>query len=190
MSFNADLTARMQAALDAGAPYYLFADIDHPDGMVRLWTGIGLIEWDGETYIGRGRLGTLSQVETSSVLQIADRTLRLSGLDPTQGDFLSADVRGRVAEFAIGCVVKGKVVRDPYLVDRVLMDAQKLPVDENGMVAVEISGFSGLWTLQRAQNLAWSAEQSKVDDPDETGFDFIPSLVNKDTKWKALPPEE
>lgn len=188
MSFGVGVTARMQAALAAGAPLYLFADIDHPDGMVRLWSGTGDIVWDGETYIGRGRLGTLSQVESGSALQINDRLMTLAGVDPTQTQFLSADVRNRVASFALGCVEGGKVVRDPYLIDEILMDSQSLPVNEGGQMMIQITGYSGLWTLQRPQNLAWSSEQAKTEYPDETGFDFIPSLTNKDTAWLQVAP--
>lgn len=183
MSFGIGVTARMQAALKRGAPIYLFADIDHPDGYVYLWSGTGDIVWDGRTYIGRGWLGALSQVEAGSALQINDRVLVLQGVDPTQTQFLSADVRNRIASFALGCVERGKVVRDPYLLDEILMDSQSLPIDERGRMSIHITGYSGLWTLQRPQNLAWSSEQAKTEYPSETGFDFIPSMVNKDTKW-------
>lgn len=173
----------MQAALDAGAARHLFAIIDHPDGMVYLWSGTGEIEWDGNTYLGRGALGGWGQVQSGSTLQISDRTLTLRGIDPEQTQFLSANVRNRIAQLYLGCVVDGVVVPDPYLIEEVDMDSQSLPIDERGRMSVQITAYAGLTTLQRAQNKAWSSEEAKSVYPDEIGFDLIPQLQNKETKW-------
>lgn len=180
------LTAAMQAGIEQGFPRYVFAEIDHPNGMVRAWGGVGDIEWNGSTWKGVGALGRLSQVERSTELQIADRTITLRGVDPDASNYLSGSVRKRVAKFWIALLhpVTRTVVPDPYLIDEVQMDSQSLSNGEDGNLEVNITGYSGLWTLQRAQNLAWSTEQAQAAYPGDTGFDQIPSLVNKDTKWR------
>lgn len=184
MSVGVGLTARMQQAIKEGRPLYLLAAIDHPDGFVYLWSGTGDLVWDGNTYVGRGALGSLGQIEESSELEIGQRVMTLKGVDPEATQFLAANVRNRTATFWLACLDRqGKVIRDPYLLEEVLMDGQSLPVDEQGRVSVQITAYSGFWNLERAQDIAWSTEEAKLDYPDETGFDMIPSLVNKETKW-------
>lgn len=178
------LSAAMQKAIKDGLPIYMFAEIDHPDGMVHIWSGVGDIEWDGATWVGRGQLARLSQIQSTQEMTISERTMVLRGVDPSTLEFLSANVRNRVATFWLGCVRKGKVVRDPYLIDELLMDAQSFPVSENGEAAIVITGFSGLWTLERPQEIAWSTEEAKLEYADETGFDLIPALASKEVRWR------
>lgn len=183
MSVGYGLTARMQKHIKAGGPLYLFGELDHPDGMVRLWTGIGDIEWNGETWLGRGKLARLGQVQSSEELMISDRVMSIVGVDPAQLSLLTGNVRNRVATFWIAGVDRGRVIADPYLLDEVLMDAQAFPVDENGQASIVITGFSGIWTLERAQEIVWSSEEAKTEYPAETGFDLINELAQKEVRW-------
>lgn len=174
----------MQAALGRGAPLYLFGQIDHPDGMVYLWTGIGSIEWDGNTYTGKGRLATIGQINKTQELTLDQRVMRLAAVNPDDLALLTAAIRNRTATIYLGAVEDGAVVADPYLLDEITMDSQSFPVDESGVASIQLTGFAGIWTLERALSIAWSSEEAKKEYPDETGFDLIPLLVNKDTSWK------
>lgn len=184
MSFGIGLTARMQSALRRGLPLYLFGQIDHPDGFVYLWTGIGSIVWEGNTYIGKGRLASIGQISNSRELNIDQRVMRLAAVNPEDLTLLTGAVRNRTATIYIGAVENGVVVADPYLLEEITMDSQSFPVDDSGMVAVQITGFAGIWTLERALSIAWTTEEAIKEYPDETGFDLIPSLIDKDTSWK------
>ncbi len=185
MSFGIGLTPDMEDALAGGAALYLFAEIDHPDGVVHLWNGVGDVEWNGDTYSGKGALGWLSAQQQSTDLHIQDRVMTIRGVDPAELAFLTGNVRGRDALFWLGCLDRwGRVVPDPFVIDEIVMDSQTFPVSDRGEASIQIRGFSGLWTLERAQNIAWSTEEAKLTYPDETGFDMIPTLVNVEVKWK------
>lgn len=188
MSFGVGLTASMQKALKEGVPVFLVGAIDHPDGMVRAWSGIGDLIWNGETFYGKGDLGGITQVSQSQELEIQDRTIYLRGVNPDQLAFVTSNVRNRIATFWLACVRAGnKIVRDPVLLDEMEMDGQSFPVDERGNAMIKITAFSGLWTLERAQNVAWSPEEAKRAYPEETGFDMIPTLQNREVLWKRVP---
>ena len=60
-----DLTSEVLAALAPGSRprEALFLQGDFASGILRLWTGLGPIDWDGHTWAGTGDLVAISTIE-------------------------------------------------------------------------------------------------------------------------------
>lgn len=179
------LTSRMQEAVTSGWQLALLAAVDHPSGFFYAWTGVGLLEWDGHTWIGVGVLGGAGPVKRTSELQIQEIQLRLTGIPPEQARWLSSVVRGREAQLWLAAIspTDGQVVRDPYPLVLSLMDYQTYQIDESSAPQLSIVGQTGFYTLDRALDEVWSTEAQRGRDPTDTGLDQMAVLANQTVNW-------
>ncbi len=174
----------MSRALRANAPLCLLAEIDHPDGMFRCWTGIGELDYAGVKWTGIGNLGRVGPARQTVELQIQDVNFVLSGCDPETVALLSNSVRNRPAKLWLACLdEKERIVPDPYEMIDALMDYQTFTATEEGECLVTIMARSGFYTLERAINDCWTDEDQKKRFPDDTGLAYIGELQNQEVKW-------
>lgn len=179
------VTAEMRAALKARLPVALLCEIDHPDGVVNVWSRAGTLSYDGKSWTGLGALGRVGQVGSSVEFGIRQIVFELRGVPVQATEFLSSNVRGHTADLWIACIKPNRrVVPDPLLIANALLDYQTLSVPTDGRVTIQLIGVVGLYELDRAQNLAWSHEQQKRSYPTDTGLSLIPSLTNKEVQWR------
>jgi hypothetical protein len=175
----------MRAALEAKKPLALLAEIDHPDGMVRVWSRTGTLTYAGHDWDGLGILGRISPIGTSKTLSIHEVSFQLAGVPAKALEFLSANIRNRIATVWLAAIgPKRTVIPDPLQVMEARLDYQTYAVDDNGMATIALNGQVGLWTLERAVDLVWSREEIIKTYSDETGHDLIPALAQKDIIWK------
>lgn len=181
------LTARMAAALKSGAPIGLLAEIEHPDGTARLWTGVGKLSYNGFTWTGAGTLGAVTPVKQSSDVTIQEINFVLSGIDASAVAGLSDNVRNLSGRTWFACFDdKGMVVPDPYLVVDAQLDYQTLSIADDGSATISITARTGFYTLERGIDEAWTPENQKLTYPDDTGLDMISGLQNQDIQWTPV----
>lgn len=179
------VNARLRKALKRGAPPVMLAEIDHPDGMVRVWSGVGTLDHGGYDWTGLGVLGKVEPIESSIDLNIRDFRLTLRGIPQQATEFLSANVRNRTANVWLSALDKHmRVIEPKLLVANGVMDYQTLDVSEAGQVTISISVISGIWQLASAIDQAWSTEEQIKQYPGDTGFDDIPGLVDRQSNWR------
>ena len=179
------LTRRMAEALVKNYQRIILCEIDHPDGMFRAWSGIGTLDYDGEDWIGLGVLGTIAPVKATTALMIQEVVFSLSGIDAQTLALLDGHVRNREATVWLACMdERGLVVADPWQLLVAQMDYQQFEASEDGTSRVSIIARSGFYTMERALNEVWSPENQKLTYPDDTGFDKLPTLQNKELVWK------
>lgn len=180
------LTLRMAQALKAGATLIVLAEINHPDGPGRFWTGIGQLVWNGTTFFGSGRLGTISAVKQTSDVSIQEISFALVGVDSDIAADLESTVRNHAGKAWLACLNdKEQVIPDPYQFVDSELDYQTLTAGEDGQVMIAITARMGFYTLERGVNEGWTPENQKRLYPDDSGLDMIPGLQNQDVQWKA-----
>lgn len=178
------LTQAMADALRDGRPLALLAEINHPSGVARFWTGVGDIVYNGFTFTGAGRFGTVAPVMRTSDLAIQEVVFSLSGVLPEEAAELETDVRNEIATVWLACIGEhGEIVASPYQLLSALLDFQSLSVGEEGEAILSITGRTGFYTLERAIEESWTAEDQKQIYPTDTGFDMVASLQNQDVQW-------
>lgn len=177
------ITTRLAAALKNRLPLALLAEIEHPDGTARFWTGIGLLEWNGYTWTGSGTLGQITPIKQTSTLAIQELVFALAAVDPEVVATLSDDVRNRAGRVWLTCIGPGKTVIDPYQIVDSELDYQSFTADADGKVIIAITARTGFYTLARALDESWTSEEQHVVYPTDSGLDLISALQNQELQW-------
>jgi len=177
------MTYRMAEHLRRRRAIALLAEIEHPDGTARFWTGIGKLYWQGSTWTGSGRLGTVTPIKQTSALAIQEIQFQMSGVDVEIAAGLNDNVRNLSGKVWLAGIWKRAVVADPYLILDSELDYQQFDVDDQGNASITITARSGFYQLQRNIDEAWTSEEQKTIYPGDTGFDLIPGLQNQDIIW-------
>jgi hypothetical protein len=157
---NALTTLGLSESIRSGWPVTWLVYFDHPDGEVRLWSGVGDLVYGGDTYQGVGHLGRIVGVGGAKKLAVRQIQLELSGIPVQATRWLNKDVRGRVARaWVAGLDRDGTRVNGmPWQVIDGVADYQELPLSDDGSVAVRVHINEPVFEMERAQNLAWTSE--------------------------------
>lgn len=178
------VTERMAQAMLAGNPRVAFCQINHPSGTGYFHTGIGPIDWNGHTWSGSGSLGAITPVKHSSEIATQDIVFTVSGVDADLIAKLDDDIHNRAAYAWLACLdYNGKVIPDPYQLVDAELDTQMFEIADDGTATISITAHTGFYILDYAVEEAWTPENQHLKFPGDTGFDMIPSLVNKDLPW-------
>lgn len=181
------LTAAMAAAMRDNYPRGLFVAIEHPDGTAYFTTGVGSRTWNGHTWQGTGKLGTITPIKHTTEIAIQDIKFVLSGVDTDIVNDLSDDVRNLNGSVWLYCLnYDDTVIPDPYQLIDSSLDYQTFTVDANGTCTIEITAHSGFYTLSRAIQEAWTPENQKATYPTDTGLDMVPLLQNQNLQWTPV----
>lgn len=181
---SAPLTARMADALRQRLPLALLAEINHPSGPARLWTGIGTLSWNGFTWTGAGTLGSVAPISNTTDLTIQEINFGLAGVDPAIVATLGDNVRNLAGKVWLACLGPGNsVILDPYQIVDAQLDYQSFSAAEDGTVAISITARTGFYTLDRALDVAWTSEEQKILFPTDSGLDLISALQNQTLQW-------
>jgi hypothetical protein len=178
------LTAAMAEALRNGNPRGLFVAIQHPSGTGYFATGIGSRIWNGHTWAGTGKFGSITPMKDSSEIAIQDITFSISGVDPGILAGLADDVcnlNGSVWLYCLGA--DDTVVPNPFQLVNSLLDFQTFTIDASGTATVSILAHSGFYTLARGVEEAWTPQNQRLAFPTDTGLDMVPSLQNQNLQW-------
>lgn len=177
-------TAAMAAAVKAGRPIALLAQIDHPEGTRYYWTGVGLLDWDDQEWVGLGTLGKISPIKYSTELAIQELVFEVSGIPVEDERWLTENIRNRDAFAWLAALNKrGEIIRDPKRIVRARLDFPRYSQAEDGTVGIQLVARTGFYTLERALDEVHSAEDQRDQYPDDSGCDLIPSLQQPDQIW-------
>jgi len=158
-------------------------------GYIYLWSGIGPISWNGQTWTGIGSLGTVSAIpETSDVAAVGVK-LALSGIPASLITSALGEVRqGNPVIIYQGFLTpSGGVVSNPNNAWQGRMDACEIA--EGGDTAViSITAESRMLDLNRSRERRYEKQDQSIDYPTDLGFDYVPSLQELSIVWgKATP---
>lgn len=178
------LTFEMAQALKARAPLILIAQIEHPSGDGRFWSGAGTLSWNGLIWTGAGTLGTIKPIKHTSAIAIQEIEFSLAGAEPEIVAQLADDVRNRNGAAWLGCLdSRGGVVRDPVQIVDAHLDYQSKKIGDDGTSIITIIARTGFYTLERAADDVWSSEDQRATYANDSGLDMISKLQNQDLIW-------
>ena len=169
------LTALSQPEVE---PFYA-VEIDLDSGPLRIWTGVGDRTIDGDTYTGGGNLVGISGLEEVADLSAKNITLTLSGMPPS------------VVALALGEPYQRRKVRVLWGVRGVSDFVEVFSGSLNQMViedgpesgTISVTVDSKLVELERASNRRYTAENHKARNPDDTFFDYVALLQDKNVRF-------
>lgn len=151
---------------------------------LRLWTGVGDLVYEGDTYTGSGNLLTVSSVEETSEIAVRGATLTLSGV-PSEVISLALQTpyQGRVCNIYLGTINKAN--NDSLSLTQIFagyMDTMNI-AEGPDTSTIELSVENKLIDLERARVARFTSGYQKSKFSGDLGLDFVESMQDRDVSW-------
>ena len=184
-----DLSSGMQAVstADVVRPIFLVRmvfDSGETPNELNLWSGVGDLTYDSETYTGVGDLLNISPVTETADMQASGINVTLTGVKSSLVAVAKDhEYQGRPLTVMLGAFnASGDLVADPTIVFSGFMDI--MTISESGETStINIAVENKLIAFERARVRRYTAEDQKIDYPTDKGFEFVTAIVEKEIIW-------
>lgn len=200
-----DISGGVQVAIEDNVVYPFFVtELNFSTDVLRFWTGLGTLVYNGNSYTGAGNLLQISSIEETSEIAAKGATLTLSGIpSESLALALSEPYQGRLCKIYFGLFMRGALLQEDssYIL---LENGQKIGLELQDTSLTEI--FSGymdqmnidegadtssvqlqvenkLVDLERQRVARYTSAYQKSKYPGDLGLDFVESLQDKQVVW-------
>jgi hypothetical protein len=176
--------AWLAAAQDKVVRPVIFYEGEFDAGTVRLWTGVGQKDWNGQTWTGAGNLLAISNITETADLRAQGFTATLSGISL---DSLAL-VLGQVQTHKNGWIWFGlidgadQIIADPYLAFRGRMD-QPSVTDSGEACTIEIAYENHLKDFERSRVRYYNDQDMRIDNPSEKACIYVAQQQDQPIQW-------
>jgi hypothetical protein len=159
-------------------PFYA-VEAQFTSGNVRLWTGYGDRQIEGNTYTGAGSLLGISGLDEVADLSAQSITVTLSGVDQTALALALAEpYQRRRLRVLFG------VVNSTTSVELFSGQMNTMTIEDTGSTStISILVDSKLVELERASNRRYTSESQKSRHSTDTFFDYVARLQDRQLVW-------
>lgn len=162
----------------------IFVEAEFADGTVYMWSGIGPIAWDGQTWLGLGWLGKVTAMAETTTGQARGVTLELSGIP---SNLIGEAVAQASAQYPViiwlGFLdASGAVIADPEKRFSGRMDVVRI-AEGGDTSSIQINVESKLIDLQRARERHYTDQDQKIDYPSDDGFMYVNGIQELSVVW-------
>lgn len=153
-------------------------------GDLNLWNGIGTLTVSGTDYVGAGTLLAIGEIAESSELQANGITVTLSGItDPLLSKARDEDYQGRELKVLLGAMDSSNgVISAPVTVFSGFMDTMVIN-DSSETATIQIAVENRLIEFERTRIRRYTAEDQKIDYPNDEGLEFVAEMAEKEIVW-------
>ena len=139
---------------------------------------------DSVEYVGACTLLQIGEIAESAELQANGLTVALSGItEPLISKARDEDYQGRELKVLLGTIdADGDVVADPVVVFSGFMDTM-LMNDGAETAAIQVSVENRLIEFERTRARRYTAEDQKIDYPNDKGLEFVAEMAEKEIVW-------
>ena len=180
-----ELTTAMKSAVTADLvrPITLM-QCAFDSGNLNLWSGIGNLTVDSVDYVGAGTLLQVSEISESAELQANGLNVTLSGVtDPLISKARDEDYQGRELKVLLGAIdANGNVTSDPVTVFSGFMDTMVIN-DGSESATIQVTVENRLIEFERTRGRRYTAEDQKIDYPNDKGLEFVAEMQEKEIIW-------
>ena len=167
----------------------IFVECDFASGSVYLFTGTGTFSWNGHTWTGVGKLGSISVINETSDVTAQSVSISLSGIpnDMLSDALNEVQVNQKVTIWLGFLSPSGgswTIVSSPAIAFQGFMD---VPTISEGVTTstISISLENRLIILSRAKMRRYDTQDQSIDYPSDLGFQFVPYLQDWEGAWGA-----
>lgn len=185
-------------------PFFAVEMLFDGDEVLRLWTGVGTLVYEGESWFGTGSLLQIDAIEETAEMAVKGASITLSGVPSTTISLaLSEPYQGRVCNIYFGTFSKGSLLQESgsFILKE---DGGKIGLEDRKTNLTQIfSGFmdqmnieetpetatiallveNKLIDLERQRIARYTSEYQKARYPGDKGLDFIEGLQDKEIVW-------
>lgn len=181
-TFTGGVTAEL-----SGSTIYpvLLVELQFTSGTVRLWSGIGPLSWNSQTWTGAGNFGGVSPIAETAGFAANGVSLTLSGipswaLSIAMGEY----TQNRPAIIRLGFLTAaGAVVADPFVVFQGRTDTMQ--IDEGPDTStITVQCESRAIFARRSGERRWTDQEQRVDYPDDGGFRYVAAIQDRQLNWR------
>lgn len=180
------IEAAMIAAIgSADVRWLMLARVEFDGGTIAFSSGVGDVDFDGVTYLGFGHLGSVSELKENNDLDPQSYTLELSGVNPA---LLAAILNEKYMNRRALCHVaaldeSNQFIGQPLLYFDGLVDGVSCSYGSTASITVVVKDRLADWNRPRIERYTDQDQQARH--PGDRGFEFVPSLANKEIIWPA-----
>ena len=156
---------------------------EYPSNNVYLNSSDRNITWGGNTYIGSGNIGTVSDIEETSELQANGIKLTLTGIPSTYMSVaLSSEYQGSPATEYLGFFSSTYgLVDDPFIIFVGKVDTMAISLSNTATIELDIENRLVDWERPRISRFT-NEEQQNLFSGDK-GLEFVDSVAEKELFW-------
>jgi hypothetical protein len=160
-----------------------FVELDWPDGLVHMWSGYGSIVWDGKTFVGAGKLGSVSEIVETKDGKPNGMTLTINGIP---SDLLAEatrnDTQGRSAKvWLAGLTPSAQIDVAPYQIHDGVINV--CPIQDDGTTgSISIHLEKDMYD-RRVKERRNTHEDQQIDYPGDTFFEHTAATAVADYVW-------
>jgi hypothetical protein len=176
---SADLTALQSSNLQP----VVFVQITFNSTTIYLWSGIGSISWNGQTWTGLGSLLGMSPIEDGATVEARGMSITLSGLDATLiSNCLSDFGLGLPATVYFGMRSSGSIISSP--IDAWSGRVDRPDISVSGQEAtITINLESRLLDMNNAVDRRLTNQDQQMTWPGDLGLQFVDALQERTLFW-------
>jgi hypothetical protein len=179
------LSTAMQAVATAELvrPIYL-VDLEFASGSIYLWSGLGDLSFDSNTYIGAGDLLSIGSVQESTELTATGAQITLGGIKQSLLTLARDEpYQGRPLTIRLGAFDEnGDLIASPVIVFSGFMDV--MTINDSGETStITVSAENKLIVFQKTAVRRYTAEDQKIEHPTDKGFEFVAKIQEKEIVW-------
>lgn len=176
----------LDALTSTVVPIAILAEATFRTGTVYLWSGMGPLNWNGQTWQGVGALGSISPIEEGSTVEAKGVTITLSGFDPTLlPDVLNEFALLQPVNIYLACFNGGAIIADPLLAFSGRMDQPMIEVGQSAKISINCE--TDLLDLNVATDRRYTQDDQQMDWPGDLGMNFVPAIQEITIYWGSAP---
>lgn len=154
--------------------------------VVRLWTGIGDLIWNGQKWLGAGGLIAVSAVQNTNEIRANGISVTLSGIP---SDFIRTVIvetrlskEGRIYLGVVTSENNHNLNGEPKMIFRGYCDVPQITHGENSC-SITIAYENSLIDLNRSSAKRYNKASQQVLYPNDKGFDSLDIIQGKALLW-------
>lgn len=177
-------TAYNNAVDDALQRIAYLARLEFQSGTLFLWTGIGNLSWDSQTWTGVGTFGGISDINEAAGTEAPGVSLELSGIPSSMVSLALDDTyQGHPAKIYKALFdAADAVIVDPVLVFSGRMDVMQI-TDAGETSVISLSCESASIDLDRKRVLRYTHEEQQRLFAGDLGLEFVAAGQDKAIYW-------
>lgn len=180
-----DMSSGMQTAVVANRIVpALLVILTFKSKTVYVWSGVGNLVYNGNTYLGVGSLGSIDPITESADVHAYGTSVALSGIDPTiLGECLTDIQLGAPATIMLALLdSNGNILGTPQTIFAGVVDK---PVVAPGTkeVTIKLALETKLTNLSRANQRRYTSADQNLYYPNDAFFSWVEQLNDIALKW-------
>lgn len=160
----------------------LFIQLDFDSGTLYLNNSGQDYAWNGQTWLGAGRVGSINPIEEGAALQVYSLSMTLSGIpNDIITKALTESYQGRKCTIWLAVLDDSHNIIDTALAFSGRMDVMLIEMDQTSTITLTVENRLADW--DRARVLRYTDGDQQMLHPGDTGLLYVAQMVQATLAW-------